>query len=63
MTWMTLGHGLKALDAMNNLGLWMIWAILGRKLKVMDVINNSMVRPQLVFFFIQSSNRSYQQYL
>ena len=38
---MTLGGGLKALDAMNNLGLWIIWATRGRKLKAMDIIKNS----------------------
>ena len=32
---------LKALDAMNNLGLWMKWRTWGRVLKALDVMNNS----------------------
>ena len=33
---------LRALDAMNNLRLWMIWMILGRELEALDVMINSM---------------------
>ena len=38
---MTLGHELKALDAMNNAGLWMTWMTLGYKLKALNDVNNS----------------------
>ena len=37
---MTRGRELKALDVMNNLGLWMAWLTLDRELKVLDVMNN-----------------------
>ena len=37
---MTLGRELKALDAINNLGLWMTCFILGRDLRALDVMNN-----------------------
>ena len=40
MTWKILGHGLRALDAMNSLRLWMIYATLGHELKVIDSLNN-----------------------
>ena len=32
---------LKALDTLNNSGLWMIWMILGLELKDLDALNNS----------------------
>ena len=35
---MTLGRELKALDAMNNSGLWMIWTILSRELMALDAM-------------------------
>ena len=38
MIWTTLGHELKALDAMNNSGLWMIWTILSRELMALDAM-------------------------
>ena len=38
---MTMGHGLKALDAMNNTGLWLTCTTLGRELKAKDAMNNS----------------------
>ena len=41
MTWTTPGHGLKALDAMKNIGLWLIWMNLGHELKVVDAMKNS----------------------
>ena len=37
---MTIGHELKALDAMNNLGLSMTCATLGRELKALNAMNN-----------------------
>ena len=37
----TLGHELRALDAMDNLGLWMTPYNLGHKLKALDATNNS----------------------
>ena len=33
-------HELKSLDAMNNLGLWMIWMIVGCEPKALIVTNN-----------------------
>ena len=36
----TLGHELRALDAMDNLGLWMTPYNLGHKLKALDATNN-----------------------
>ena len=41
MKWTTSSCELKALNAMNNLGLWMIWTILGHELKAIDVVYNS----------------------
>ena len=38
---MTLGHELKALDAMNNLDLWLTRMTLGRELKAPDAMNCS----------------------
>ena len=38
---MTMGHGLKALDAMNNTGLWLTCTTLGRELKAVDVMKIS----------------------
>ena len=37
---MTLGHELKALDAMNNSRLWMTLATLRRELKALDAMNS-----------------------
>ena len=37
---MTLGHELKALDAMNNLDLWMTCSTLGHELRALDAMNN-----------------------
>ena len=37
---MTLGHELKALDAMNKSKLWMACSTLGHDLKALDVVNN-----------------------
>ena len=39
--WMILIRELKALDAMNNLGLLMTWATPGHELKALDAMNNS----------------------
>ena len=38
---MTLSLELKAIDVMNNSGLWMTGVTLGRELKAMDAMNNS----------------------
>ena len=38
---MTLGYELKALDAMNNLDLWLTRMTLGRELKAPDAMNCS----------------------
>ena len=37
---MTLGRELKALDAMNSLGLCITWVTLGRELMALVAINN-----------------------
>ena len=37
---MNLGHKQRALDGMNNLGLWMKSDTLGSELKALDAINN-----------------------
>ena len=37
---MTLGNGLKALDAMNSLGLCITWATLSCELMALDAMNN-----------------------
>ena len=37
---MTLGHELRALNAANNIGLWMICMSLGHELKDLDVMKN-----------------------
>ena len=37
---MTLGRELRALDAMNNSGLWITWATMGRELRALDAMNN-----------------------
>ena len=37
---MTPGYELRALDVMNNLGLWMTYTTLGYELKALDVMNN-----------------------
>ena len=34
-------YELKPLDAIKNLGLWMIWTIVGREPKALIVMNNS----------------------
>ena len=34
-------HELRPLDAINNLGLWIIWTILGFEHKALNVMNNS----------------------
>ena len=39
MTWAPQGHELKALDAMNNFGMWLTWMTLGSELKDLDVMN------------------------
>ena len=36
-----LGHEIKALDAMNNLGLLMTWTTLGCNLRALDAMNGS----------------------
>ena len=38
---MTLGHELKALDAMNIFELWMTYSTLGQDLRALDAMNNS----------------------
>ena len=38
---MTLGHDLKALYAMDNLGMWMTWMSQGHEPKALDIMNNS----------------------
>ena len=40
MTWMTTGHELRALYAMNNSRLWMTWMTLGHELTTLDAMNN-----------------------
>ena len=40
---MTLGRELRALDAMNNLGLWMTWTTSSYELKALDVMNKDVV--------------------
>ena len=40
MTWMTHGHDLGALDAINNSGLWITWMNLGRELRVVDAMKS-----------------------
>ena len=40
---MTPGHKLKALDAMNNSGLWITWTTLGHELRALDVMNKVVV--------------------
>ena len=35
------GHELRALNAMTNVGLWLIWTNLGCELRALDAINNS----------------------
>ena len=37
----TIGHELNALDAMNNLGLWMTLTTLGHELRALNAMNNS----------------------
>ena len=37
---MTMGRELKALDAKNNSGLWIIWATLGHELMALNLVNN-----------------------
>ena len=37
---MTSGHELRALNAVNNTGLWMICTSLGRELKDLDAIKS-----------------------
>ena len=38
---MTIGHELKALDAMNNSKLWMSCCTMGHDLRTPDAMNNS----------------------
>ena len=40
MTSKTLGHELKALDAMNSLELWKTFSTLGHDLRALDSMNN-----------------------
>ena len=40
MTWITLGRELKALDAMNNLDLWMTCSTLGHDFRPLDAMNS-----------------------
>ena len=41
MIWTIMGYELKALNAMNNSGLWMIWTTLGCELKALEAMNTS----------------------
>ena len=38
---MTSGHDVRALNTMNNIGLWMICMSLGRDLKDLDVMDST----------------------
>ena len=40
MAWDTLGYELKALNAMNNIRLWLKLMNLGYELRAIDAINN-----------------------
>ena len=40
MTWMNLGHKLKALNVMNNSEVWMRWAAPSHELRALDSMNN-----------------------
>ena len=40
---MTPSRELKALDVMNNSGLWMTWTTLGYELKPLDAMNRDVV--------------------
>ena len=40
MTWAHLSHEIKALDIMNNSGLWFMRTTPGRHLKVIDAMNS-----------------------
>ena len=40
MIWMKLGHELKALDAMKNVGFWLTWKTIGHELRALDDMNN-----------------------
>ena len=41
---MTLGSKLKALDAMNNVGLWLTRTTLGHELNALNAMNSSKLR-------------------
>ena len=38
---MTLGHELRALNVLNNLGLLLMWTTPGHELRVLDAMDNS----------------------
>ena len=40
MTWITLGHKLKALDAMNNSRMWFTSKTAGHELSALDAMNS-----------------------